>query len=423
MKRNGKKFPKGFYFGASTSAHQVEGGNKNDFTEQEKEVCDIRAKNYREHYTFQAKILGREPDWKSIEKEASDPKNYISGLACDHYNLYEKDFDLACKLGHNSHRFSIEWARIEPKEGKFDKKELLHYKKVVKALRKRGIEPFVTLWHFSLPIWFQKSGGWLRKDADELFTRYVEKVVSYLKDDVKYWMTLNEPMVWAADSYLLGIFPPEKKSFPTFLKILYRLGRAHISAYKVIKEIDENAQVGLVIDNPYFEPYKNRLYNRVIKFIADHIYSKSLLFYVRNSLDFIGLNHYFHNVVNFGFNKKCCGKINDMGIEMHPKSMYHAIMELCSFHKPVYVTESGTADREDKYRAWYIREILKNVLNAIHDGADVKGYFHWSLLDNYEWDKGYWPKMGLIKVNFDTLAREVRDSAYTYTEIIKNNGF
>ena len=172
------QFPKGFYWGSATSAHQVEGDNVNDWSEWEKENAERLAKEAENKF-------GHLPNWSDIKEQAQSPQNYISGRACDHYNRYEEDFDIAKSLGHNAHRFSIEWSRIEPEEGKFNEKEIEHYRKVIKALKKRDIEPFVTLWHWTLPIWLADKGGVRNKKFILYFGRYVSKIVGEFNSDVK----------------------------------------------------------------------------------------------------------------------------------------------------------------------------------------------------------------------------------------------
>ena len=178
-----RKFPQRFFWGASTSAHQVEGGNRNDWSEWEVENAKRKAQNAKVN-KFQDYILQSYPN--PLQEE-----NYISGRACDHYNRYEEDFDIAKELGHTAHRFSLEWSRIEPEEGQFDKRELEHYQNVVRALRDRGLEPFAGLWHFTLPLWLRDKGGVLAKDFPRFFERYALHAAEALPD-VCFWITINE---------------------------------------------------------------------------------------------------------------------------------------------------------------------------------------------------------------------------------------
>ncbi len=377
------KFPKGFYWGAATSAYQVEGGINN---------CD----------------------WAKV---------FPAGLACDHYNRYEEDFDIAKSLGHNAHRFSIEWSRIEPEERKFNEKEIEHYRNVIKALRARGIEPFVTLWHWTLPYWVAEKGGWEKRKTIKYFLRYAEKIVKELGDDVKFWITLNEPEIFSGNSYLKGIWPPQKKNLISYLFVMRNLIKAHQKSYKIIKKINPAAQAGIAKNNIYFEAYKNRIANRFLKKFIDWWWNFYFLNKIKNQQDFIGLNHYFHNRINYGFNKNENKMVSDMGWELYPEAIYYVLKDLKKYNKPIYITENGLADAADKNREWFIKESLKNIHQATQEGVDVRGYLYWSLLDNFEWDKGFWPRFGLVEINYQTMERKIRSSAYEYAKICKNNGF
>jgi len=406
------KFPKNFYWGSATSAHQVEGGNHNDWSEWEK----INAKRLSK----EAKIKWQ--PWQQEKfPEMFNPENYISGRACDHYHLYEQDFDIAKKLGHNAHRFSIEWSRIEPEQGKFNEKEIEHYRKVILALKKRGIEPFVTLWHWTNPLWIRDMGGWENKKITDYFERYAEKISNALGENVKFWITLNEPEIYASNSYFAGVWPPQKKNLFAYLRVLNNLIKAHRKAYGVIKKANSNSKIGIAKNNIYFEAYQNKLVNRVLKKFIDWWWNFYFLNRIRNHQDFIGLNHYFHNRINYGFNKNENKKISDIGWELYPEAIYYVLKDLKRFNKPIYITENGLADGGDKKRSWFILESLKNIGKAINEGVNVRGYLHWSLMDNFEWDKGFWPRFGLVEVNYKTLERKIRPSALQYAKICKTN--
>lgn len=174
---NFSAFPKNFFWGAATAAHQVEGGNLNDWTKWEKANCQKLAQTAYQRFLAQNKYTGASLiNWENIRPQAENPKNYLSGRACDHYHRFSQDFDLAKKLNLNAYRFSIEWSRIESQEGKFNGQEINHYREVLKALRDRQIKPFVTLWHFTLPIWVAKIGGWENPKAVDCFARYTKKL-------------------------------------------------------------------------------------------------------------------------------------------------------------------------------------------------------------------------------------------------------
>ncbi|MCR4283734.1 MAG: glycoside hydrolase family 1 protein [Parcubacteria group bacterium] len=408
------KFPENFLWGSATASHQVEGGNVNDWSIWEKKNADRLAKNAKKKFS-------KLPNWESIKEEAENPENYISGKACDHYNRYEEDFDIVKSLGQNAFRFSIEWSRIEPEDGRFDEREIWHYRKVVKALRARGIEPFVTLWHWPLPVWLKDKGGWRSSEIVDHFGRYTMKMAEALGADVKFWITLNEPLVYATHSYLKGAWPPQKKNPVYLLFVIRNLVKAHRAAYKILKEINKDSQVGISKHNVYFDAYKGRFLNRLLKNILDWAWNFSFLNSIKNYQDFIGLNNYHHNRINYGFNKNDDDKLSDMGWELYPDALYYGLLDIKKYNKPIYITENGLADREDRYRAWFIEENLKSMARAMGEGLDVRGYLYWSLLDNFEWDKGFWPRFGLVEIDYKTLERKIRPSAHEYAKICKTN--
>jgi len=406
------KFPVGFFWGASTSAHQVEGGNKNDWSQWEKLNSKRLAGDAKHHFQL----------WQlELFPSIRDPKNYISGGSADHYNRFEEDFDIVKKLGHNAHRFSIEWSRIEPEEGKFDKKEIEHYRQVILALRKRGIEPFVTLWHWTLPTWLRDAGGWTNSKTPHYFSRYAAKLANELGADVTYWITINEPMVYAGHSYLQGNWPPQIKSLRLYLRVVRHLVRGHRLASNAMRVVDGDAKIGIAKHNIYFEAYGNKSLNRLLKKAADWWWNLYFLNNTKKHMDFIGLNHYFRNTINYGFNKNEDKIVSELGWEVYPESIYHSLRELRKYKLPIIITENGIADSKDERRGDYIRKNLINVHRAMRDGADVQGYLHWSLLDNFEWDKGFWPRFGLVEVDYKTQKRIVRKSAKEYAKIIRAN--
>ena len=424
------KFPNGFLWGAATSAHQVEGNNHNDWTEWEHtNSARLAAEAARRHTNAPTRI----PDY--ILNNYPNPlqeENYISGRACDHYNRYGEDFGLVKEMGHNAHRFSIEWSRIEPEEGKFNQDEIEHYRKVILALRERGIEPFVTLWHWTMPVWFVKKGGFEKSGNIKYFVRFCEYIVKEFsaqgesasggKDDITYWITLNEPEIYSVNSYLKGIWPPQKKNLIPYLSVIVNLIKAYHESYKIIKKINPGAQVGIAKNNIYFEAHRNKVHNLMLKKFIDWWWNFYFLNCIKNHQDFIGLNHYFHNrIKNFKFNQNENKKVSDMGWELYPEAIYYVLKSLKKYHKPIYITENGLADAKDENREWFIKESLQNIHKAIAEGVDVKGYFHWSLLDNFEWDKGFWPRFGLVEIDYETLERKPRPSSRVYAEIAKTN--
>ncbi len=409
-----KTFPAGFLWGAATASHQVEGNNHNDWSEWEKANADRLARESETSFSWN-------PNWSKFHDEATDPNNYLSGDACDHYTRFREDFNILKELNLAAYRFSIEWSRIEPKEGVFDERELNHYRDMVRELRKRGIEPFVTLWHWTLPVWLAKKGGILAQDFPALFVRYSEQVVKALGNDVKFWITLNEPDVVVSAGYLKSQWPPMKQSFWLTYRAINKLIKAHRITYRMIKQFFPKAEVGIAKHNVWFEAANNTWWNRLLKRLADAAWNFWLLNKVNTTQDFIGLNHYNHHRIDGWFNKNENKLQTDFGWEYYPQSLYHAVMNIKRYQKPIYITENGIADHDDDLRPQFIREALTALHQAISEGAQVRGYLYWSLLDNFEWDKGYWLKFGLVAVDRTTQARTVRNSARLYGEIAKAN--
>jgi len=393
------EFPKGFLWGAATSAHQVEGNNHNDWTEWE---------------------LKNAPRLSSESGGKYSPENYISGRACDHYKRFREDFDIAKSLGHNVHRFSIEWSRVEPEEGKWDEKEIEHYREVISALRERGIEPFVTLYHWTLPIWVRDHGGWKNQKTIVDFARYAEKMTASLQG-VKYYMILNEPLVYAKLSFSYGKWPPQHRGNISYFRVTRNLISAHKAAYSAIKKNDNSALVGIAHNMSYFRPHQNTLINRLLARLGAWQKNFYFLNAIKNHTDFIGFNYYTQYIVNFGFAKEKTADLTDMGWGISPEGIYHTLKDLKKYNKPVYITENGLADAKDALRKKFIREHLKWAHKAISEGVDLKGYFYWSLLDNFEWSDGFQPRFGLVEIDYKTMERNIRQSAYTYATIAKEN--
>lgn len=407
---NFDRFPKNFLWGASTSAHQVEGNNKNDWTSFENKNAISMAEN--------AKKMGFFLD--KFSKDAQKPSNYISGLACCHAENFDSDFYLANKIGLNAYRFSIEWSRIEPEKGKFDKNAIDHYKKVIRVLRTYKIEPVVTLWHWTLPVWFAQRGGFLKRKNVKYFLRFVKRMAFELKDEVKYFVTLNEPEIYSMNSYFRGIWPPQKKGLVNFYKVTQNLILAHVGSYILIKKMNREAEVGIAKNNTYFEIGKPSFTNKALKKIADKYWNDYFLQKISKYQDFIGLNYYFRNRIEGWFNKNRNARTSDLGWDLYPRGIYYVLRDLQKYKKPILITENGLADAQDKNRSWFLTETIKSIAKAIDEGVDVRGYLHWSLIDNFEWDKGFWPRFGLIEIDYKTQKRKIRSSAEEYGRIIQS---
>lgn len=403
-----------FFWGAATSSHQVEGNTKNDWSEWEK-LAAGKSKTSANKKTWPDYLLKKYPG--PLQDE-----NYISGSASGHYNKFKDDFKIAKDLGHNAHRISLEWSRIEPKEGTFDPTAVEHYRKVIKSLKDNGLEPFVTIWHWTLPLWLKNKNGVLNKNFPAYFEKYAEKVTGEFNNDVKFWITINEPSVYTAKSYLKGIWPPQKKNPFSFWLCRSNLIKAHKKAYLKIKSLAPTASVGLSENIVYFESAGGPV-NNILKFLASWFWNHYLFKRIR--LDFIGLNYYFHSRINYGLNKNKNVVVSDMGWEICPEGIYRAIKDLARYKLPIYITENGLADARDILRENFIKDHVNWARKALEEGADVRGYFYWSLVDNFEWDKGFWPRFGLVEIDYKTMNRSIRKSAWVYKSIIddwnKNN--
>ncbi len=393
-------FPEGFLWGAATSSHQVEGDNfYNDWWE-----------------------------WEQTREE-----KLRSGKAADQYHLYEDDFNLAKLLNHNAHRLSIEWSRIEPEEGQFNQEAIDHYKSVLKSLKDRGFTVMLTLHHFTNPLWFSQKGGWESFKAPYYFERYVKKIVPEIKDYVDLWVTINEPGVVIFMGYLKGLWPPLKKSKLAAFKTYWNFARAHKKAYYAIHKLIPNAAVGIANNLASFDTFHHHsIKEGVAEWVLDII--NNHLFYKLTSIkthDFLGINYYFNSYISFNGEAKLPSIVDisttkkdtsDLGWEIYPEGIFDIIMDFSDYHLPIYITENGLASTNDDRRVRFLLNYLKEIYHAIQTGVQIKGYFHWSLIDNFEWADGFEPRFGLIEVDFKTQQRTPHPSAKVYAEIIKNNG-
>jgi len=416
------KFTDKFLWGAATSSHQVEGDNfLNDW-------------------------------WKWETAGGTEP----SGKACDHYHRFREDFLLAKELGHNTHRLSLEWSRLEKDEGVWDQGEWDHYKEVIDELIKLGIEPVVTLNHFTVPLWFERKGGWLSEDSAGDFTRYAAKAIEELGSRVQYWIAINEPYILAFLGYFFGQWPPGRKNFNEALIASKNMLKSHAASYQKMHEYARHTglrtpKIGIAKAVTAFHPcsryspidalrthFRNRFYNH--SFIVSALKGRVLIPGLRreklpaaNTIDFIGLNYYFRQFIHHQRplrkhplgevcsleHHKNAGRTTDMGWEIYPEGLYEVVKNFCRYRLPIIITENGLATTDDSLRQRYIKDHLTQLLRAITDGAPVVGYLHWSLLDNFEWADGYGKRFGLINVDYNTQERTVRDSARYYADVIR----
>lgn len=418
-----RQFPSNFLWGASTAAHQVEGNNVHS---------DFWLMEHLEGSIF------------------SEP----SGDAVDHYRLYKEDIALMAKLGFNSYRFSIEWARIEPKEGQFDHEAIAHYRDVLLACKENNIVPVVTFHHFTSPQWLIRAGGWESEETPARFARYCEKVMNELGDLISYVCTINEANIsigiakimkrhqaqgnaqvginakmmesmqkyYAELGKAFGLHPQEVYSFfgERSAKGLEVIFKSHMEARKVIKQVNPDCQVGVTLSLydiqsvPGGEDHAAQaLQEEFLQFIP----------YVEDD-DFFGLQNYTRYVYGpEGYIPPAEeAEKTQMGNEFYPEGL-ESVIRYVSKHlnKPIIVTENGIATENDERRIAFIDRVLQGVHACIADGIPVFGYMHWSLLDNFEWQLGFSKTFGLIAVDRTTQTRKPKPSAYHFGNIAKKN--
>ena len=395
-------------WGAATSAHQVEGSNINN-------------------------------DWWEWERKGGAKD--LSVQATRHYELFEQDFALAKGLGHNAHRFSIEWSRIEPREGEFNETELAHYKAVLSSLRRHSLEPIVTLHHFTNPQWFSKKGGWLNPKAADYFLRYVKKIVESFGADVHFWLTINEPEVYAFQSYFKGVWPPCEQSFSKATLVMDNLISVHKKAYKKIRAIYRAngwpaPQVSLAKNMMVFKacPLSKDWRRYLSVFLRNRYFNEYILKRIKRHIDFIAVNYYVREFISTdavfaaGITGACCNKVHGhvkevdaMGWDSCPEGLYETLRYLKKYRKPIFITENGTCVSDDQKRWEFIRDHLKEVEKVISEKTPVIGYLYWSLLDNFEWHHGFGPRFGLVEVNYQNFERKLKPSALKFAQICRNN--
>ena len=391
-------FPKDFFWGSGYAGHQVEGNNINS-------------------QRYQMEIDGNWPE--------------KSGLACNSYELYEKDIDLVMLLGQQAFRTSVEWSRIEPKEGEFNKEATEHYVKMFAKMKEKGIKVFATLVHISYPTWFENIGSFNKIENLKYFERYVEYIVPKIAPYIDYWNVLNESNFGGGPEYQI-------------YSLIY-----HARGYHIIKKYSK-APVSSAHALVYYQPL--RAHDKWDKHLANHkdmcfneyffhavrtgeivypyrdvIYNKE----VKDCVDYWAINTYVRQIVDSrnqsGIGKKydTCRmnliKSTDFYLdEFNPECVIANLSRLTD--KPVIITENGCSCDDDRFRIIWLTLYLKALEESMRMGVDVKGYLYWSLIDNYEW-KSFLPRFGLVDCDFKTFERTPKSSAYFFKEIIANNGF
>ena len=408
-------FPREFKWGASTASHQVEGRTINQWSVWELE-------NAKELSKIAPSRLDWLPSWNETKILAQNPSNYVSGEGVDHYNRYKEDFALVKKLNMNSFRFGIEWSRIEPKEGEWDDEGIEHYRSYISELLELGIEPFLNIWHWTVPTWFSEKGGYAKRSNLKYFYRFVQKIAEEYGNQLTYIITLNEPNVYTGFSYIAGEWPPQEKNWLIALKVYFNLVTAHKKSYVILKKHKKHLQIGVAAQLANIQAKRphnffDQLSTKWMRYIWNWWYLKR----IRNYQDFVGINYYFTDYYTGLFKRHNPSlPISDLGWYMEPEGLYPLLLRSwVRFKKPIFVTENGVADSKDQYRRWWIEETIVAMERAISEGVDVRGYFHWSLLDNFEWKYGWWPKFGLVEVDREHgMKRTIRPSAKWFAERI-----
>ncbi len=413
-------FPGGILWGTATAAHQVEG-----------------------------KITGN--NWARWEQDGHILDGTRAGAACDWWaGRWKEDFDRAAEGGQNTHRFSVEWSRIQPAPDRWDESALDHYRQMVRGLVERGLTPMLTLHHFTNPIWLEELGGWECEDIPQYFQSFVHKVVEATHEFVPLWCTINEPNVLAASSYLLGTFPPGKRSPLGLFRAFQNMVKAHSLAYQTIHEISPKAKVGLAHHYRGFAPLKawspldkwaatrvDRNFNQAFPGV---LHSGSLrLLGARKSMpqakgtqDFFGINYYTRERVWFDLTAPTSlfiqnqvdpkSDLNPSGsIANEPQVFFQGLRWAVGFGLPVYITENGVDDDEDSFRRRYLVQHIHQMWRAVNFNWPIRAYYYWTLVDNFEWERGWSQPFGLWSLDRETQARHKRPSADLYQAICQGN--
>jgi beta-glucosidase len=414
-------FPRRFLWGSATASHQVEGGNTNN-------------------------------DWWAWEQQPGRIiHGHQSGKACDWWGgRWKQDLDLAAATGQNAHRLSIEWSRVEPSPAVWDESALDVYREIVKGALDRGLMPMVTLHHFTNPLWVAEQGGWLNPEIVPRFERYVRKVVSALQDLVGLWVTINEPNVYATMGYTTGDFPPGEKDFLKTMRVCRNMVVGHAAAYHAIHEIQPGALAGIAYHYRGFRPAnpsspldrwvtrtRSAMFNNLVPNAVHTGRFRSPVLRERipqvvGAQDYFGLNYY--TVESVAFDLRMPGELFGRGhfpegadlsptgyLANEPEGMWQALNWAHSYDLPIYVTENGVEDNTDQLRPRYLATHIRQVWRAVNFNWPVRGYFHWSLVDNFEWERGWTQRFGLWELDVDTQVRRKRRSADFFGEICKLN--
>ena len=430
-------FSSNFLWGAAASSGQIEGGY---------------AKG------------GRTPSIWDVAPEGKIANNEDCLVACDHYHRMREDVALMKEIGLKSYRFSISWSRIFPEKGVVNPEGIKFYSDLIDELIKAGIEPMITIFHWDLPVWVEKEGGWLSKKIIPLFTEYTRVLVDAFSDRVKWWMTINEPVCFIKCGYVVGIFAPFKKKPYMLSRLTRNCMLAHGMAVKTIRErakqkvmvgaafstgayipMDDSPETiekardltfnkgeGLAVNRWWLDPI---LLGKPVR-MGIHSSKKKDMAVIHQPLDFLGLNIYqpFEYVNPDGsFNKDTKHlKRNSMDWICDGRCLYWDVKFLYERYSiPIMITENGYSGNDepkadgvvqDPEREAFMTDFISSLKRVNDEGVPILGYQHWSVMDNFEWTAGYAPRFGLIHVDYETQKRTIKESARFYSEIIKTNG-
>ncbi|MEM6994950.1 MAG: family 1 glycosylhydrolase [Myxococcota bacterium] len=417
------RFPSGFQWGTATSAHQVEGGNTGN-------------------------------DWWAWEQAPGRIRDgSTSGAAADWWGGYaERDLAWAASAGHTAHRFGLEWSRLEPEPGRFDDDAIARYRQIFAAAKAMGLSTMVTLNHFTLPRWVVRQGGWTERSTVDRFETYAARCGRAFADVVDRWATLNEPNVLAHMGYASTRWPPGRgNAWAGFVALANQL-RAHAAAYAALHAVVPSPSVGVVLSLQKFSPKRRRSLDVLGAGLQDWVMNGAMLKALEHgrfvpplsarptkveglarSYDWLGCNYYGRYVVQFDRRRAALGfgrHVQERSVrtawtdwgQPHAESLTDQLVRLARMGAPVYVTENGVFDPDDAHRSAFIVDHVRAVHEAITRGADVRGYYHWSLVDNFEWAEGWSTGFGLLALDRDTQVRTPRPSAEVYSQICRANG-
>jgi beta-glucosidase len=385
------RFPDGFLWGSATAAHQIEGNNWAN-------------------------------DWWAWEHAPSTPCVEPSGDACDHEHRFREDIALVARMGHQVFRFSIEWARVEPEEGEFSRAALAHYARVLDACEEHGVIPMATLHHFTSPRWFAAKGGWEEAANLARFGRYSERVMRALGARLPWVCTINEPNIVAMAGWLAGVFPPGKRDRELRHRVNRNFVEAHRLAVEAVKSGPGSPRVGLTLAMSDYQAQPGGEGRAADLRAAMHdIYLDAV---AADASDFLGVQTYSRTRVGAEgtLGPEEGVEVTQMGYEFWPQALEACVRQAARIGKPILVTENGIGTEDDARRIAYTDAALRGLHRAIEDGVDVRGYIHWSTMDNFEWARGYEPKFGLVAVDRETFERRPKPSAEWYTGVIRRSG-